>query len=121
MSYIEIQSTFSHLSPNSSMVRASHRRSEGCGFESRLGTQLEEHHHNNIYVRASIHLLTLITCRFCYGKRCLFLLTSWSPGRDHINEHSFVKAFSKLCGQQKFTTCTNCASVCLFKYSTCTM
>ena len=31
--------TFSHLSPNSSMVRASHRRSEDCGFESRLGTQ----------------------------------------------------------------------------------
>ena len=34
-----IQPTFSHLSPNSSMVRASHRRSEGCGFESRLGNQ----------------------------------------------------------------------------------
>ena len=34
-----LQPTFSHLSPNSSMVRASHRRSEGCGFESRLGTQ----------------------------------------------------------------------------------
>ena len=29
--------TFSHLSPNSSIVRASHRRSEGCGFESPLG------------------------------------------------------------------------------------
>ena len=26
-----------HLSPGSSMVRASHRRSEGCGFDSRLG------------------------------------------------------------------------------------
>ena len=26
-----------HLSPGSSMVRASHRRSEGCGFASRLG------------------------------------------------------------------------------------
>ena len=37
---IEIQPTFSHLSPNSSMVTASHRRSEGCGFESRLGTQI---------------------------------------------------------------------------------
>ena len=40
MSYIEIHPTFSHLSPNSSMVRASNRRSEGCGFESRLGTQI---------------------------------------------------------------------------------
>ena len=38
LSYIEIQLTFSHLNLNSSMVRASHRRSEGCGFESRLGT-----------------------------------------------------------------------------------
>ena len=28
-----------HLSPGSSMVRASHRRSEGCGFDSRLGAQ----------------------------------------------------------------------------------
>ena len=26
-----------HLSPGSSMVRASHQRSEGCGFDSRLG------------------------------------------------------------------------------------
>ena len=26
-----------HLSPGSSMVRASHRRSEGCGFDPRLG------------------------------------------------------------------------------------
>ena len=40
MPYIEIQSTFIHLSPNCSMVRASHRRSEGCGFESRLGTHI---------------------------------------------------------------------------------
>ena len=34
------QPTFSHLSSNSSMVRASHRWSEGCGFASRLGTQI---------------------------------------------------------------------------------
>ena len=29
--------TLCHLSPGSSMVRASHRGSKGCGFDSRLG------------------------------------------------------------------------------------
>ena len=28
---------FCHQNPGSSMVRASHRRSEGCGFDPRLG------------------------------------------------------------------------------------
>ena len=36
---LDLQPTFSHLSPNSSMVRSSYWRSEGCGFESRLGTR----------------------------------------------------------------------------------
>ena len=31
------QPSLCHLSLGSSMVRASHRRSEGCGFDSRLG------------------------------------------------------------------------------------
>ena len=31
------QSSLCHLNLGSSMVRASHRRSEGCGFDSRLG------------------------------------------------------------------------------------
>ena len=35
MSYIEIQPTISDLSPKN----YSHRRSEGCGLESRLGSQ----------------------------------------------------------------------------------
>ena len=59
MSYIEIKSTLSHLSHYCSTVTASHRRSEACGFESRLGTQ-KKNHHNNIHVRARIHLLILI-------------------------------------------------------------
>ena len=31
------QPSLCHLSLDSSMVRASHRRAEGCGFDSRLG------------------------------------------------------------------------------------
>ena len=45
------------------MVRAYRPRKESCEFESRLGTLkffrvklLEEHYHNNIYVRASIYI-----------------------------------------------------------------
>ena len=84
MSYFEIQPTFSHLSPNSSMVRASHRRSEGCGFESHLGTQKcfwvniarWTSSWNNIYVRAIIHL-TLISVYIQY-----ILLSVGEPNRS---------------------------------------
>ena len=54
MSFIEIQPTFSHLSPNSSMVRASRRRSEGCGFESRLGS-LSKNSSKNIIMTMWYH------------------------------------------------------------------
>ena len=34
---LQIWPSLCHLSPGISMVRASHRRSEGCGFDSHLG------------------------------------------------------------------------------------
>ena len=56
------------------MVRASHWWSEGCGFESGLGTQI--YHHNNIYVRASIHLPTLIKTLLTISRHLLLFYLS---------------------------------------------
>ena len=50
---LEIQPTFSHLNPNSLMVRVFLRRSKGCGFESRfgeLGIFLSKNNSKNIVI-----------------------------------------------------------------------
>ena len=60
MFFRAILPTFCHLRPKSSMVRASHRRSEGCGFQVPLGN-------SDIYLskKARRKLLTLITTTIC--------------------------------------------------------
>ena len=89
MSYIEIQPTFSHLSPSSLMVRASHRRSKSCGFESRLGTRSKNSSKNimiTIFTSELAYLLTLIIILPISDHRFLFTNNPRGAQRCYNNE-----------------------------------